>query len=207
MVKDGANSESCGDATGGCSRGRLSSREHAGLSPLVEKLLRGVAEDGFTLYRCGPKAVPNALVACYHWGDYVDLLTVGDFDRVITARVPTPDAVDIFAPEVVVWAYEGQPQYAIRALLNLVHPAHPNAPTTAYAAPARLRVPRAQQRPMTIQLPTPSRANARAARLTSSMTSHGHGWPSVENEQPPTLGSRRPVVPQPADEAEAHHAR
>jgi hypothetical protein len=181
-----------------------------GLSPVVEELLVDVVDDGFILYSCGPKAAPNALVACYYWGQYADLLTVRDFDRVTTARVPTPGPVDIFAPEVVVWAYEGPPQHAIRALLNLVHPAHPNAhpnaPTTAYAAPARLHIPRAQQRPMTIQPPTLSRARARAVRLATAMTTPDPGWSPVERERPPTLDSRRPAVPQPADNPEVRHA-
>jgi len=85
-----------------------------------------VVTDGFTPYCCGPKLMPNALVAAYEWEQYVDLLTIRDFSRVTTARVPRRGAVDIFAPEVVVWAYEGAPQQAIRALLDLVHPAHPN---------------------------------------------------------------------------------
>ncbi|MGH3824882.1 MAG: hypothetical protein ACRDRA_18910 [Pseudonocardiaceae bacterium] len=173
----------------------LPSVEQVGLSPVVEELLVDVVDDGFTLYSCGPKVAPNALITCYAWGQYADLLTVRDFDRVITARVPMPG--DIFAPEVVVWAYEGPPQHAIRALLTLVHPAHPDAPVTEYPAPARLRVPRAQQRPMTIRLPTLSRAGARASRLTTAMTTHGPGWSPGENERPPTLGSRRPAVHQP----------
>ena len=80
-----------------------------GLPAGVEELLVDVAADGFTLYCCGAKSAPNALVACYEWDHYacVDLLTVRDFDRVITARVPNRRTVDIFAPEVVVWAYEG----------------------------------------------------------------------------------------------------
>ncbi|MGH4000089.1 MAG: hypothetical protein ACRDTJ_21805, partial [Pseudonocardiaceae bacterium] len=50
------------------------------------------------------------------------------------ARVPTPHRgqVDVFAPEVVVWAREGPPQWALRAMLNLVHPAHPEAPNTVF---------------------------------------------------------------------------
>lgn len=174
-------------------RGLFRSAEQVGLSPVVEGLLVEVVKDGFTLYRCGPKAAPNALIACYEWEHYADLLTVRDFDRVITARVPAPG--DIFAPQVVVWAYEGAPQHAIRALLTLVHPAHPDAPVTEYPAPAGLGVPRGQQRPMTIQLPTPGRAGTRAARLTAAMTTHGPGWSPVENEQPPALSSRRPAVP------------
>lgn len=47
-----------------------------------------------------------------------------DFERITPARVPTRGSrVDIFAPETVVWAYEGPPRQALRALLGLVHPA------------------------------------------------------------------------------------
>jgi transcriptional regulator with XRE-family HTH domain len=137
----------------------------ASLPAAVEKLLADVARDGFTLHCCGPKVTPNALVASYQWDQYVDVLTIQDFDRITAARVPKRPALDIFAPEVVVWVYEGPPQQTLQALLNLVHPAHPDAPTTAYPAPASLQVPRAQQRPMTIRPPSPSHAKIRAARL------------------------------------------
>jgi len=83
--------------------------------------------------------------------------------------VPKRDRVDIFAPEVVVWAYEGPPQQALRALLELVHPSHPDAPIGEYSAPAGLHVRRAQQRPMTIQPPSPLRVTVRAARLVAAM--------------------------------------
>jgi hypothetical protein len=33
----------------------------------VEQLLVDVVTDGITHYCCGPKAAPNALVACYAW--------------------------------------------------------------------------------------------------------------------------------------------
>jgi hypothetical protein len=145
-------------------------REQAGLPVAVEELLADVAGDGFTLYCCGPRAAPNALVACYEWDRYVDLLTIQDFDRVTAARVPRHPKVDIFAPEVVVWGYEGPPRQTLRALLDLVHPAHPDAPTVAYQAPARLHVPRTLQRPMTIRRPSPSQAGVREARLTTAMT-------------------------------------
>ncbi|MGH3994247.1 MAG: hypothetical protein ACRDSN_17520 [Pseudonocardiaceae bacterium] len=145
------------------------------LPAAVDELLVDVAADGFVLYCCGPKAAPNALVACYEWDQYLDLLTIRNFDRVTTARVPKHATVDIFAPEVVVWAYQGPPQHALRALLDLVHPAHPDAPTTECAAPASLHVPRAQQRPMTIRPPSSGRARVRAARLAIVWTTHGAG--------------------------------
>lgn len=67
------------------------------------------------------------------------------------------------------WAYEGPPQQALQALLELVHPAHADAPIGEYPAPPGLHVPRAQQRPMTIQPPSPLRAKVRAARLGAAM--------------------------------------
>jgi hypothetical protein len=178
-----------------------------GLPAVVEELLVEVATDGFTLYCCGPKTAPHALVACYEWDQHVDLLTIRDFDRVTTARVPRHARVDIFAPDVVVWAYEGPPQQALRALLDLVHPAHPQAPISEYPAPASLRVARAQQRPMTIQPPSPGWAKVRAARLATEMTTTDGdrvisagplGTPDPRlarrlRQRPPTLGSRRPA--------------
>ena len=71
---------------------------HAGLPAMVEELLVDMVNDGFALYCCGQKAAPNALVTCYEWDHYVDLLTIRDFDRIVTARMPKRESVDIFAP-------------------------------------------------------------------------------------------------------------
>jgi hypothetical protein len=79
----------------------------------------------------------------------------------------------VFAPEVVVWAHEGPPQSALRALLNLVPPQHPHAPIHAHPAPSSLQIPRADQRPMTIRLPSPGRARMRAARLATVLAAVG----------------------------------
>ncbi len=145
------------------------------LPPVAEKLLLDVVADEFVVYCCGDQAAPIALVASYEWEHCVDLFTIRDFDRVTTARVPKQSKMDIFAPEFVVWAYEGPAQRALRALLDLVHPAHPDAPTYQYPAPPSLYIPRAQQRPMTIRLPSPGRAGARAARLATEMA---YAWPT-----------------------------
>ncbi|MGH3795067.1 MAG: hypothetical protein ACRDSP_09270 [Pseudonocardiaceae bacterium] len=143
------------------------------LPPVVAQLLREVVADGFVLYRCGDPAAPNALAASYQWPDCVDLVVIRDFDRVTAARVPTPHGggVDVFAPELAVWAYEGPPQWALRALLNLVHPQHPDAPATTYPAPRSLHVPRTEQRPLAIRPPSPARAGMRATRLAAAITS------------------------------------
>ncbi|HEU0087538.1 MAG TPA: hypothetical protein VFQ77_07790 [Pseudonocardiaceae bacterium] len=139
------------------------------LAPEVEQLLLDVVADGFTMYCCGPKAGPTALLAAYEWPHCVDLVTVRDFDRIIAARAPNRGELDVFAPEVVVWAYEGPPQATLRALLDLVHPLHPDAPHGEYPAPRNLHIPRAEQRPTTIRLPSPGHAGARARRLATAM--------------------------------------
>jgi hypothetical protein len=136
---------------------------------VVEELLVEVVAEGFTLYCCGPKTAPNALLASYEWDHYVDLLTVCDFDRITTARVPKRPRLDLFAPQFVVWTYEGPAQRAVRALLDLVHPAHPDAPVAVYPAPASLQILRSRQRPMTIRPPRPGRIRVRAARLAAAM--------------------------------------
>ena len=72
--------------------------QEVALPAAVEELLVEMVTDGFTLYCCGSKDAPYALVASYEWVHYVDLLTVGDFERIVTARVPTLGLpVDIFA--------------------------------------------------------------------------------------------------------------
>ncbi|MGQ0717619.1 MAG: hypothetical protein ACT4NP_09950 [Pseudonocardiales bacterium] len=135
------------------------------LPPVVERLLLDVVADGFTVYCCGPRAAPTALAASYEWSDYVDHVTIRRWDHVTAARIPKLGRVDVFAPEVVVWVYQGPAECTLRALLTLVHPQHPEAPTGVYPAPRSLQVPRHDQRPMTIRLPSADRAGVRAARL------------------------------------------
>lgn len=139
---------------------------------MVEQLLLHVVADGFTVYCCGPRTGPTALAASYAWDDYVDHLTIRSCDRVTAARVPKLGRVDVFAPEVVVWAYEGSAEPTMRALLNLVHPQHPDAPNDLYPAPRSLHVSRHEQRPTTIRLPSTSQAGARAARLATGCEWH-----------------------------------
>ncbi len=153
----------------------LPSGTEACLPSEVERLLLDVVADGFTVYCCGPRAAPFALVASYQWQDCVDLVTIRQFDRITTARIPAPRGVriDVFAPEVVVWAHEGPPQWALRALLNLLPPQHPHAPVSVHPAPLSLHIPRAEQRPMTVRLPPPGRAGMRAARLATVLAAVG----------------------------------
>lgn len=142
----------------------------------VEQLLAEVVTDGFVIYCCGPRGAPRALVASYQWVGYVDVLSIRCFDRIITARVAAPQraGIDVFDPKTVVWAYEGPPQPALQALLDLVPPDHPDAPTSRYPAPPGLYIPRAQQRPLTIRIPPPRYSKHRADRLAVITANQGH---------------------------------
>lgn len=166
----------------GGGRGRPHSEE--ALPAEVERLLLDVVADGFVLYCCGTIAAPSALVASYQWENYVDLVSIRCFDQVTTARIPAPrhGPVDVFAPEVVVWSYEGPPQCALRALLDLTPPQHPDAPTRAYPAPPSLYIPRAEQRPMTIRLPLPGRVGMRAVRLVGSHRANTEIQPRLRSD-------------------------
>jgi hypothetical protein len=101
------------------------------------------------------------------------------WDQVTAARLPKPKLgrVDVFAPEIVVWAYEGPAECTLRALLTLVRPQHPDAPTGVYPAPRSLHVPRHQQRPMSIQLPSASRsAGVEFTDSASGKPAKEHAW-------------------------------
>lgn len=140
------------------------------LPPMVEQLLLDIIADGFVLYCCGVRTDPTALLASYDWGSCIDLVTIRDFEHMAVARVPKSGKIDLFAPEFVLWAYEGPAESALPALLNLVHPQHPDAPTVPYSAPRSLHIPRHEQRPLTIRPPAPGRAGRRAARLAATVT-------------------------------------
>lgn len=159
------------------------------LPPEVERLLLEVAADGFTLYCCGPRTAPIALAASYDWGDCIDHLTIWSWDRVTAARTPqTLGPVDVFAPEMVVWSYEGPAEHAVRALLSLVPPQHPDAPVKPYPAPASLHIPRYRQRPMSIKLPSPSQAGARETRLIRAAIDDSVRWTQMLDRDGAALG-------------------
>lgn len=135
----------------------------------VDELLTAVARDGFTLRYCNGPRQPTLIVGTYDWGPFVDLVVIRDIDDVISARVPTADVSDIFAPEVIVWLYAGHAEQALRALLNLPHPEHPEAPTRPAFAPPTLHVPAARQFPVTIRPPSVMAARARQIRLGAAL--------------------------------------
>src|SRR6185437_6329416 len=123
-----------------------------------------VSDDPIPLRERSGESPPTTVAASYEWPNCIDHLTIRSWHQAAAARIPKLGEVDVFAPEVVVWSYEGGAEPTLRALLNLVHPQHPQAPATPYPAPRSLRLPRYEQRPMTIRLPAASRARARAAR-------------------------------------------
>jgi hypothetical protein len=133
----------------------------------TDELLSEFSRDGFSLYLCGGRTQPTAIVGVYEWEDYLDIVNIRGENRVTAARVPRRENLDIFAPEAIVWFYQGNVDLTLKAILTLVHPDHPDAPLTTHAPPSDLHVPRVEQRPLTIRRADPHRAAARAVRLAA----------------------------------------
>ncbi|NKQ58821.1 hypothetical protein HFP15_38865 [Amycolatopsis sp. K13G38] len=135
----------------------------------TEELLWEFARDGFSLYFCGGRSQPTIIVGAYEWDDYIDIVNIRGENRVTAARVPRRGEADIFSPETIVWFYQGNVDLTLKAMLRLVHPEHPDAPTTEHPPPSDLHVPRAEQRPMTIRRADATRIAARAAKLADQI--------------------------------------
>ncbi|GGS26372.1 MULTISPECIES: hypothetical protein [Actinokineospora] len=131
----------------------------------VDDLLRAVVADGFTVYLCGGQREPEAIVATYTWPDHVDFVVIKDRHDVAAARARCTPDWDVFAPERVIWSYHGHARWALRAILDLHHPEHPDAPDDDHAAPAALRVPGEFLRSVSVRTPRPGLVARRAMRL------------------------------------------
>lgn len=119
----------------------------------VDRLLTAIARRGFTMRYCNGPQRPTLIVGTYDWGTFTDLVVIRDIDVVISARIPTAEVTDVFAPEVIVWLYASDAERALQALLDLPPPKHPLAPTTPASAPIAVHVPTARQAPVTIRPP------------------------------------------------------
>lgn len=135
----------------------------------VDELLASITRDGFTFRYCDGPRQPTVIVGTYDWGDFVDLVVIRGIDDVVSARVPTADVTNIFEPEVIVWLYAGHAQHALRALLDLPHPEHVQAPRAKAAAPIALHVPAARECPVTVRPPSALAARARQVRLGAAL--------------------------------------
>jgi hypothetical protein len=135
---------------------------------LVGALFQALVNDGFTAHCCGPRDHPTAVICVYQWPGYLDVLTLRADGPAAAARLIKP--ADALNPpdgdDECVWAWVGEPDGAMWALLDLPHPDHADAPAEVIKTPAALRVPREEQRPTQIRCPDPGKAGARAARLS-----------------------------------------
>jgi hypothetical protein len=131
----------------------------------IGDLSQELVDDGFTLYCCGSKDNPTALMASYEWDHHIDVITVRE-NVAAAARLPRSD-IEFYTnpPDFALWSYTGEPTKTIWELLKLPPPEHPDAPDGDFPTPPHLRVPRESQRPMAIRKPASGKAGARAERL------------------------------------------
>lgn len=126
----------------------------------VDKLLVEVVADGFTVIVAGTLDNPGLLAATYRWGPEVDAVFIVDPDDVLAVRTAR---ADVGSP--VLWAYRGPIVPALRTLLDLQHPRHPDAPRTAITPAEAPRLPPLGPRPLVIRTPAARHQGARARRL------------------------------------------
>ncbi|MBM7769910.1 hypothetical protein JOD54_000114 [Actinokineospora baliensis] len=131
----------------------------------IDDLLRAVVADGFTVHLCGGADRPEAIVATYAWETHVDYVVIKDAHDVTAARSRLVPDWDVFTAESVVWSYQGHARWALRAVLDLLPPEHPNAPHEDYPAPAGLRVEPEFLGAVSIRTPRPGLVARRAMRL------------------------------------------
>ncbi|WP_139190965.1 hypothetical protein [Actinokineospora iranica] len=131
----------------------------------VDDLLRAVVADGFTVYLCGGADRPEAIVATYAWEQHVDYVVIKDAHDVTAARSRHRGDWDVFTAATVVWSYQGHARWALRAILDLPPPEHPDAPRAEYPAPASLRVDPAHLAEIAVRVPRPGLVARRAMRL------------------------------------------
>lgn len=131
----------------------------------VDDLLRAVVADGFTVYLCGGRQQPEAIVATYTWENHVDMVVIKDRDDVAAARARQSEDWDVFSPSTVIWSYHGHARWTLRAILDLRHPEHPDAPDDEHPAPAGLFVPEEFLRTVSVRTPRPGLVARRAMRL------------------------------------------
>lgn len=93
---------------------------------LVERLDR----IGFALHRlCIDREHPDILIGTYHWGYKVDVVIVIDERHAHAYRVSTWLGEDVLAPKRVSWHQGSGAVPALRAVLSLPPPGHPEAPS------------------------------------------------------------------------------
>jgi len=134
----------------------------------IDELLRAVVADGFTVYLCGGPDVPEAIVATYAWESHVDYVVIKDAHEVTAARSRHSRDWDVFTPDSVVWSYHGHARWALRAILDLLPPDHPQAPDDEYPAPESLKVDEVHLRRVSVRTPRPGLVARRATRLRTA---------------------------------------
>ncbi|SDH52590.1 hypothetical protein SAMN05192558_111238 [Actinokineospora alba] len=134
----------------------------------IDDLLRAVVADGFTVYLCGGSDSPEAIVATYAWENHVDYVVIKDAHDVTAARSRQVRDWDVFTAESVVWSYHGHARWALRAILDLLPPDHPQAPDDEYPAPASLQVDESYLRKVSVRSPRPGLVARRAMRLRTA---------------------------------------
>jgi hypothetical protein len=102
----------------------------------LDVLLTEVGRRGFLLHAFRTDLHgPETVAFVYDWGGVADVLILFDERRACAHRVPTGPAIDVFAPNRVVWCYAHTPVWTVRAVLTMAPPDHRDAPAALLDTP------------------------------------------------------------------------
>lgn len=103
------------------------------------------------LYVFGPQHGPDLVAAVFQWPTSADVLLLRGEDDASAYRVPTFPDTDVFAPMLVSWQYHAAAVWALRAVLTIEPPGHPQAPSGVLRPEPLCSVPMEIRRPVTIR--------------------------------------------------------
>lgn len=125
---------------------------------LDEVLAQLTRQRQWMVHYVGGSQTPHLIAFTFRWRESgcADVLLLRGEHDAAAYRTPDDDGhADILRPDLVCWSYEASAEataiWAMRAVLTIPPPTHPDAPCTLYSAPASCRVPGTEERPLVIR--------------------------------------------------------
>lgn len=116
----------------------------------VDDLMNELRSRRWTLYKWGPEADPTLLVGQCYWPNAIDSVIIRPDGMGCAYRCPTA-VPDPFRPNAVMFQWAGASLWALRTILALEPPDHPNAPVHLHTPIAECSIPADLPRPFVMR--------------------------------------------------------
>lgn len=96
--------------------------------PTLDDMMNELRARKWTLFTWGPRNGPHLVAGQYRWPDVIDTVLLRPNGLGCAYRCPA-QVPDPFRPDAVVFQFESTWLWALRMILIMDHPEHPDAPT------------------------------------------------------------------------------